>query len=369
MKLRPDEVAALTALARDRHDLLRLLARTVCEHSRIPALIERIAGIVEHPAVDGKVFADPGDIFDISHGIERDARLAHDGAPGFEHETGKAQPVRRTALPDRRDECGEIFPVSRGRDHRVALRIPDAEAAAQIDGIRFKPRFLLHFRDEGEHLLRRDDEGLFFKDLRADMAMEASQTQIFLLKDVADDLFRRAARHGKSEFGIGRRRLHIGVRVRLDAGIDADEDVLHDLPLPRDRIEEVRFGSGVDDDRPHAAVKGVGKLVRELVVAVHDDLLCRKARLHRRVELAARDDVRTQTFAVGDGIHRLAGKRLGGIQDKPVPVVLFFDGVAVDAHHLSDICLVKDIERRAELRGKFRAICPADLQMTFFIDL
>ena len=199
--------------------------------------------------------------------------------------------------------------------------------------------------------------------------MKTAKAQMFFGKDMTGHRERRAVGGGKTELRIGRRRLHKGVRVRLHPGIDADENVLHHPALLRFQIERVRFGIGVDDDPADLRIERFPALIGKFIVAVEIDLFRRESHRKRRIELPARNDVDADALLFCDLIHRLAGKRLRGVQDEPVAVVLFVDGVAVERHHLADIRLVKDIERRLELLCKFRAVGAADLEVPRRVDL
>ena len=80
----------------------------------------------------------------------------------------------------------------------------------------------LHLRHKGEHLIRREAERLFFKNLRTDMAMIPLHAQTLFLQCIQGNLFRRAVRQGKAEFAVRLGRLNKVVRMRLHPGIDAD---------------------------------------------------------------------------------------------------------------------------------------------------
>ena len=183
-------------------------------------------------------------------------------------------------------------------------------------------------------------------------------------KNVAGHRQRRTVRDGEAELAVRRRRLHIGVRVRLHAGIDADEDVLHHIACSRLLVERIRLGIGVHDDAADAGIERFRTLLRQFVVAVQIDLFRRETRRKRGVELSARNDVDADALLFCDRIHRLAGKRLAGVQNKPVPAVFFRDGIAVQPHHTADIGLVKDVERRSELARKLHAVRSSDLKMS-----
>ena len=167
------------------------------------------------------------------------------------------QPVPLTAFFDGGKERRKITPIPLRLDLGVRIGVPDAKAAAHVEHICFKAELFFHFSDEGKIFFRRKHKGLLFKDLRADMAMEAAQPQMLLGEHIFGDLLRRAACDGEAELGVGRRRLHIGVRVRLYARVDADEHVLHEVATLSLPFNEVGFGVRIDDDRADAAIERI----------------------------------------------------------------------------------------------------------------
>ena len=191
--------------------------------------------------------------------------------------------------------------------------------------------------------------------------MIARKAQIFLARGIEGGLLRRAVGDRKAELAVRLCRLDKVMGVRLYAGVDADEDVLHPAALAAQLVEHVYLGERIDDNGPHAVLDGVDELGTLLIVAVHIDAPGGEPRPQRRVQLAAGDDVDAYLLLRRDLIDGKAGKGLGCVQHQPVAVVFAFDGVAVNAAHVADVLFVHHIQRRAEFFRQLQRIRSPDL--------
>ena len=111
------------------------------------------------------------------------------------------------------------------------------------------------------------------------MAMISLQMQVRLGEHIGCHFLGRAVRYRKAEFGIRSSGLYIRVRVRFNAGIDADQNVLHDPARSRFALNEIGFGMCVNNDHTDATIERLTDLVRQFIIAVKRHFFRRKTRL------------------------------------------------------------------------------------------
>ena len=198
--------------------------------------------------------------------------------------------------------------------------------------------------------------------------MVAFQIEVFLFQRISGDLFRRSVRNGKTELAVRLRGLDKAVRMRLNTGIYAQQDLLPLSFFGTERVQFVELGIGIDGDQSDTAFNGERKFRRQFVIAVQADFFGREPRFERRVQFAAGYDVYTDPLLFGDPIDRHAGKGFRCVQDKPVSAVIRSDRFAVSGAHVADVLFVHHVQRRSEARRKFCRVCAADRKMSGTVD-
>ena len=83
-----DQIAAFTASAADRAGKICFLHRLVCKEDGVCGLIECVARIIGHAAVDGNVILEALDLFDAADGVKGHARICNDASAGLHQDGG-----------------------------------------------------------------------------------------------------------------------------------------------------------------------------------------------------------------------------------------------------------------------------------------
>ena len=357
-----DDVAALAALPRDGHGLVRGLVRLVRDHGRIFRLIQRIAWVVEHAPVHRDVLFHAGEILYGAHRIESDARFAHYAPAGLHDDERLFQPVFGGFFAHAaRDALHRIGIAARG-ELRILVRIVDAVAAARVQDVAHDAlvRELFHEADG-------DVDGLVVRgmvvDLRADVHVQAAEIQVLPRRDAADDL-ERVAVHVKAEFAERRCRHHRLESMGGNAGVHSHQHVLLFAEFPRLFVDEVDLVKAVDDKEAYAVGHAFRHLFRGLVVAVEEDVTEVRPRALHHLELPARDDVEPQPVRRGELSRRYGGERLVGKGDRALAPFGYCGDECVA--HLGYVPRVHDVERSAESCRKLRRPEPADIKVAVF---
>ena len=92
----------------------------------------------------------------------------------------------------------------------------------------------------------------------------------------------------------------------------------HRLPATgggSDAIEQIKLVEIVDNHAPDSCAYGVAKLLLRLVIAMEENLLCRKPRLKRHRELSAGHDVESHALFLHNLGDREVDKGLGSVQN------------------------------------------------------
>src|SRR5581483_5847628 len=157
------DVAGLAVLAGDAEDAVGELVRAVREQGLVPRLVELRARVVGHAAVDRDV-ADAAALLDDPDAVEREAGAADERAPRLEHDLHRVAP----ALADAPDEGGDELLDPR---HGLLVRVPDPEAAAEVDDARRPRQLMLRTLAEGDEPVDREKALVDPRELRADVEM------------------------------------------------------------------------------------------------------------------------------------------------------------------------------------------------------
>ncbi len=260
----------------------------------------------------------------------------------------------RRPRPQRRaDRRGEI--VERRLLALLAGGVGDRQPAAGAQFARDELVAVAHRRGEAAEGVDRPPVRLKVEDLRADVRVEAEQVQPRRRQRAPDRRRRPVAENRQPELRVGDPRLPVLVRVRLHAGVEAQQDRDAPAPAPGGLLAEgdqpVEFERVVDDDPPDPRLDRQPQLLRPLVVAVEDDPLRREAAAQRQPQLAARHHVEPQPLLAQDRQDRRAEVGFGGVDDLGRRVVVG-EGGAVAAAAVADRRLVVDVERRPPLAGQ-----------------
>jgi hypothetical protein len=304
--------------------------------------VEHRPRVVGHPAVD----ADPrgGVRLDRLDGVERHARVGHERAPrlvGDPH-------VRAEDVVDERDLLGDVV-LDRGRV--LVVRVGDAEAAAEVPGPELP---------QARHRLERRPERREVEDLRADVHVQAVELQDVRAAQPGDRLRRGGEVH--AELRVGPAGGDARVRVRRDAGGDAQEDPLGPAGRAHERLEPLDLVEVVDDDVADPRLDGLAQLAVGLRVAVQVDARRVEAGGQGHRQLAAAGDVAGQALLGEDPQDRRAGEGLGGEVDLDVVAVALGERGEEPAGARAQHRLVDDVERRAERAGQLEGVAAAELE-------
>ena len=174
-------------------------------------------------------------------------------------------------------------------------QVRDAKAATEIDGGDLRGLVDAELGDDvaqqADDTVRGDLEAADVEDLRADMAVQADQSQVIGGEDPAHRGHRRAAGQRQPELLVFVRGGDELVGVRLDTDGETDKHILDDARLARDGVEALDFGHRVQDDVTDPGFDRGGQLRDGFVVAVQRDPLGREVGMQRDGQLAAGADI------------------------------------------------------------------------------
>ena len=164
---------------------------------------------------------------------------------------GSVGKPRHRAQASRGDGAGEIFVHERGvlgdRDRVVIARVPNAEAAAEVDLVDGHAHLALDRGHESDHAVDRGGETVTPEDLRADVQWSPSNLA------TPSSTIRVTARSARSvddrqpELRVDGAGLEVLVRVRVDAGVDAHHHRRRrQMFVAHERFDPVELVDGVD---------------------------------------------------------------------------------------------------------------------------
>ena len=197
--------------------------------------------------------------------------------------------------------------------------------------------------------------------------MIALQTDGFGLERGLDALKRFARFDRQTELAVDLTGADEFMGVRVNTRLDAQQNIDGFAVFGGNVAERIQLLEIIDDHAADAGFHGVVQFVKRFVVAVEIQFFRRNAGGQRRINLTARHHVESQPFLGGNAAHFFAAKRLGRVIDQTVAVIVFLDGIDKGAAVFSDLLLVHDVARRAELSGKLQRIRAADGQAPFFV--
>ena len=158
---------------------------------------------------------------------------------------------------------------------------------------------------------------------------------------------------------VGDARSGVAVRVRIDAGCDAQQDTLAASQAGGELGKQRQLVEVIDDDPADAGLQGLLELVARLIVAMKVDTLWRKVDGESGVQLAAGDDIQAHAFFVEEPEEALIDECFAGVNSI---------GCGITQAKLpkkraalrSQRRFVEDVERGAELSGQIRRGAAAD---------
>ena len=151
---------------------------------------------------------------------------------------------------------------------RVALLVAHAVAAAEIEHVERFSGFPAYLRHKGDHDIRRVQKRLGIKALRTDMAVNARQIDVIQGQNEANQLQSLSGLDRGAEFGIYLAGCDGGMRMRIDAGGHAQDDILCDTACRGRSLNFFQLLAVVRDKAADFAVQCKGDIRIGFVVTV-----------------------------------------------------------------------------------------------------
>ena len=150
------------------------------------------------------------------------------------------------------------------------------------------------------------------------MHVDADDAHAGKLRGARIDVAGAADRNAEFVFGLAGRDL--GMRLRIDVGIDADRNIGATAFGAGDRREEFKLRLGFDIDAQNVLVDGERQFARRLADAGEHDLVRRDAGAQRAQQFALGDHIGAGAEPRQGRDHRLVGIRLHGVADQRVDI-------------------------------------------------
>ena len=227
--------------------------------------------------------------------------------------------------------------------------IAHAVAAADVQHLRHVSQTLMQLSHEGGHDVNGVLEDGLVKDFGADVAVQAADLQ----RGKGQRLFYKGVRltglDGNAELDVHGAGADGLVGVRVDAGGDAEQDLLRDALPPRFGSEGLKLIGVVHNEVSDAVFHTVADVGVGLAVAVEEDPVRGKADAEGGVYFARGDGVNAHAFLRGNAVDLLEGGGLPGVErERPVPEA-GPEGFGIEAAVVTDTALIHQIEGRAVL--------------------
>ena len=178
------------------------------------------------------------------------------------------------------------------------------------DGVTVGAQGLHEFGQQRESVRERRE----IRDLAADMHVDAADVHALELRGMRIDGARAADRNAEFVFGFSGRDL--GMRARIDIGIDAHRNV-DAAPLRCGDVgQAVEFRFGFDIDAENAGIDGEREFAVGLADAGEHDLVGGNSGRERALQFAFGDDIGAGTEPRERRDHRLIGIRLDRVADE-----------------------------------------------------
>ena len=248
----------------------------------------------------------------------------------------------------------------------VAVHVADAVAAAQVQHRQRHMEPGPAFPDKFQHNVGCALVDVLTEDLTAHVAVEALQLDGRQGQSIGHHLLGLAGLNGRAEFAVHLAGGHGLVGVGVDARRQPQQDFLRFALFSGDPGDGVQLLPVVHHKVADAPVHGEGDVPVGLVVGVEPGIFQRKARLHRRVDLAGGHHIDAHALLLGDFIDPFEAVGLAGIEGRGPGAEALLKGPAVHAHILPDTHLVQEIEGRAVFGGQGYGVMAPKKKMAVF---
>ena len=179
------------------------------------------------------------------------------------------------------------------------------------------------------------------------MAVETHKLDILFRESLPRDFRRKPRFDGGAEFGIHPAGADFLMCVRIDAGRDAQKNLLTDAGAAGVLVDAFQLLHAVHDKVSDSALYGVFDVEIRLIVAVEKGAFHRKSRGHRREKFSGGNDIGAHALVCHNPVNLLEAERLGGIKRKGALAEIFFHGDFIFAAALAHPFVVDEEERRA----------------------
>ena len=239
------------------------------------------------------------DVFDGADLIQGDGPRPGDGATGFDDQAGNRQTHRRGFVAH---DVAELVGEFAYRRRIVVRQIRDAKAATEVDGGDLRGLVDSELSDDvaqqTDHTVRGKFEAADIEDLRADVAVQAHQSEMIGGEDPPNCGHRRAVGQRQPELLVFVGRGDELVGVGFDTDRDADQHILDNARLTRDGVEALDLGHRVHHDMSDSGLDRRGQFRHRFVVAVQRDPLRRKVGIQCDRQFAPGADIQREAFLV-----------------------------------------------------------------------
>ena len=199
------------------------------------------------------------------------------------------------------------------------------------------------------------------------MHVVARQLQRRRIAQPHDGGLGRAAHQGEAELAVDQAGRGLGVRVRVDAGRDAQHHRLPHAAIRRHPLQQREFVLVIDDDPPHPASTASASSVALLLLPWNAIRFGREAARPRDVQLAARDDVHAHALLGQQGGQAGVQEGLGGVEHARARQARL-ELAAVFAADLADRGFVVEIQRRAVVAAELHDVAARHPQVAGVVD-
>ena len=251
-----DDVPGLAMLSDDSGQCRGCVAGPGHQPGVVLRVIEGGADVVAHAAVNAdvstvRVGADV-DVFDGADFVQRDGARSGDGATGLDRQRGGGKPDGRGFLADDRASLAASSLTGGGSSvARYEMPSPPPRSTVAICAVFSAPNSSTISRSRPMTRCAGEFEAVDVEDLRADVAVQADESQVLGGEDPPHRRHRRAAGDGQPELLVLVRGRDELVGVRLDSHRQAHQHVLDNARVGRDRVQALDLGHRVHNDVAH----------------------------------------------------------------------------------------------------------------------
>ena len=236
----------------------------------------------------------------------------------------------------------------------VRIHIAHAIAAAEVERLCRITELFFQFTHEGQHQVDGVLKDRLVEDHRAHMAVQTVECHVRHAQSGAHKVQRLAGADGDAELHIHASGVHRLIGMRVDAGGDAQQDLLPHAACSRLAVERFQFLIAVHHEAAHAMVEGIADIGVGLAVAMEPDQFRRESRLERGVDLAAGHAVDTHALLFHDAVHLFEGTGFACVKGQGALPEGCAEGVFIHAAVEADAVFVHEVEGRSAAFGQRR---------------